>query len=134
VQRDGRAVSLHDWGAELLDQLAGICELLDAGDPARRYQRALARQSDKLRDQELTPAARLLRDLRRSGSGFAEYARTVAEQQRARLLDPAGHDPAVLAGLAAEAAESRVEQAALERADRGSFDEYLAHTLGPVFA
>lgn len=134
LQRDGRAVSLRDWGAELIDQLAGICELLDGDDPARPYRQALARQGDKLREQELTPAARLLGDLRGSGSGFAEYARTVAEQHRTRLLAAAGRDPEVLAGFAAEAAASLVEQAALERADRGSFDEYLARTLGPVFA
>lgn len=134
LQRDGRAVSLRDWGAELIDELAGICELLDAGDPARRYQRAVARQGDKLRDQELTPAARLLRDLRRSAVSFAEYTLTLSQQHRARLFDPAGHEPAVLAGFTAEAAESITEQAVIERADRGNFDEYLARILGPAFA
>lgn len=134
LQRAGRAVPLRDWGAELLDELVGICELLDAGDPARRYQRALARQAEKLQDQALTPAARLLRELQRSGVSFAEYTRTVSERYRARLLETSGHDPAVLAGFAAEAAESLLEQQVIERADKGSFDEYLARTLGPVFA
>ena len=132
--RSGRAVSLKQWGFELIDELTGICELLDAGDPARRYQRALARQRDKLLDQELTPSARLLREMRRSGVGFAEYTRTLSQQHRARLLDAAGRDAAALSGFAAEAAESMLEQAAIERADRSSFDDYLARTIGPGFA
>ena len=46
LQRDGRAlVTLAAWGAELLDELAGICELLDAGDPARPYASTLTRQA-----------------------------------------------------------------------------------------
>jgi glutamate--cysteine ligase len=134
LQRAGRAVALQEWGAELLDQLGGICELLDAGDPTRRYQRTLDRQVEKLRDAEMTPSARHLRELRRSGAGFSEYTRTLSEQHRARLLEPRGHEPAVLAGFAAEAAASLDEQAAIERADRGSFAEYLARTLGPNLA
>ncbi|MBS0388027.1 MAG: glutamate--cysteine ligase, partial [Proteobacteria bacterium] len=134
LQRGGRAISLQDWGGELLDQLAGVCELLDAGDPTRRYRRTLDRQAEKLRDAELTPSARLLRELRRSTVGYAEHARTLSEQHRARLLDAKGHEPAVLANFAEEAAASLEVQAALERAERGSFEEYLARTLGPDLA
>ena len=68
LQRDGRAVSLKAWGAELLDQLGGICELLDADDPGQPYRRALAKQLEKLRDPERTPSARHLQELRRAGS------------------------------------------------------------------
>ena len=132
LQRDGRAVSLKAWGAELLDQLGGICELLDAGAPGQPYRRALAKQLEKLRDPERTPSARHLQELRRSGSGFAEYTRVLSGQHRAQLLDNAGHDPAVQASFAAEAAASLLEQEALERNERGSFEEYLAHALEPV--
>jgi len=134
LQREGRAVALRDWAAELLDQLAGICELLDAGDPARRYGRSLQIQKEKLQDQSLTPSAKLLQALRGADVGFAEYTRSLSEAHRRRLLETGGHDPAVLAGFAAEAAESLVEQEVGERADRGSFEEYLAQALGPVFA
>ena len=134
LQRVGRAVPLQDWAAELLDQLSGICELLDAGDSTRRYRRALDRQAEKLRDAELTPSARHLRELRRAGVGFAEYTRTLSGQHRARLLDAKGHDASVLATFAAEAAASLQEQAVVERTERGSFEEYLARMLGPNLA
>ena len=134
LQRSGRAVSLQDWGAELLDQLVGVCELLDAGDFTRRYRRTLDRQVEKLRDAELTPSARHLRELRRNTAGFDEYTRTLSAQHRARLLDDKGHEAVVLENFAAEAAASLEVQAAGERAERGSFEEYLARTLGPDLA
>ena len=130
LQRAGRAVSLKAWGAELLDQLGGICELLDADDPGQPYRRALAKQLEKLRDPERTPSARHLQELRRSGAGFAEYTRTLSGQHLARLFDGAGRDSLLQAQFAAEAAESLLEQAAVERDDRGSFEEYLARALG----
>ncbi|HEV7432119.1 MAG TPA: glutamate--cysteine ligase [Steroidobacteraceae bacterium] len=132
LQRDGRAVSLKAWGAELLDQLGGICELLDAGDPAQSYRRALAKQLEKLRDPERTPSALHLQELRRSGSGFASYTLALSAQHRGRLLDVNGRDPSVQAEFAAEAAASLLEQETVERADRGSFAEYLARTLAPA--
>jgi glutamate--cysteine ligase len=131
LQRDGRAVSIKAWGAELLDQLGGICEMLDADDAGQPYRRALAMQLEKLRDPERTPSARHLQELRRSGSGFADYTRALSGQHRARLLDAAGRDPALQAEFAAEAADSLLEQEAVERADRGSFGEYLARVLAP---
>lgn len=134
LQRQGRAVTLREWGAELTDQLAGICELLDGGDPTRQYQRALTRQIEKLSEQELTPAARLLRELRRTGADYADYTCQLSAGHRQRLLDPAGHDPAVLARFADEVVESVRAQSAAERADRGSFDDYLAQVLGPEFS
>jgi glutamate--cysteine ligase len=132
LQRDGRAVSLKAWGAELLDQLGGICELLDADDPGQPYRRALAKQLEKLRDPERTPSARHLQELRRSGGGFAEYTRALSAQHCARLLEAAGHDQGLLAEFAVEAAESLREQEAVELADRGSFADYLAQVLGPI--
>ena len=132
LQRSGRAVSLKAWGAELLDQLGGICELLDADDPGQPYRRALAKQLEKLRDPERTPSARHLLELRRSGAGFAEYTLALSRQHQARLLDEAGRDAAVQAQFALEAADSLREQSAVERDDKGSFEEYLVRALGPI--
>jgi glutamate--cysteine ligase len=134
LDRDGRAVALSDWAAELLDSLQGVCELLDHGNAARRYQGALARQLAKLGDPELTPSARLLRELKSADGDFAAYTCAISAQHRTRLLAGAGHAAAVQQQFAAEAAESLIEQAVIERADRGSFEEYLRRTLGPDIA
>ncbi len=132
LRRDGRSVSLKSWGAELLDQLGGICELLDGDDPGQPYRRALAKQMEKLRDPERTPSARHLQELRRSGGGFAEYTRALSGAHRTRLLEQAGHDQAMQAQFATEAAASLVEQEAVEGSERGTFEEYLAHALEAV--
>ena len=134
LQREGRAVTLQAWGAELLEQLGGLCELLDAGDPAQPYRHTLARQAEKLRDPERTPSARHLHELRRSGTGFAEYTGTLSAQHRARLLDGSGRAATVQAQFTVEAEASLAEQAAVERNERGSFEEYLATMLGAVRA
>ena len=135
LQCEGRAVTLAAWGAELLDELAGICELLDAGDPARPYALTLARQAEKLRDPARTPSARLLQELRSSGGNFAEYTLALSAQHRARLSADPGRDAARQAQFAAEAEASFTEQAAVERAERGSFEEYLGRMLdGPATA
>jgi len=134
LERSGGAVPLKEWAAALLDELTGVCELLDGGDPARPYGEALLRQRDKLAEPALTPSARLLRELHQAGVGYAEYTRQLSAQHRARLLEPAGHDALALAGFSAEAAESLHEQELQEAADRGSFEEYLARALGPGFA
>src|SRR6202023_1088606 len=35
--REGNSVALREWARELLDSMAGICEILDRGDTARPY-------------------------------------------------------------------------------------------------
>jgi glutamate--cysteine ligase len=128
LQSEGRAVPMADWAGELLQQMEGICEMLDAGNPARPYLRMLARQEEKLRDPEATPSARHLQELRRSNAGFAEYTRALSERHRAQLLG-SEVDAALQAQFGIEAGASLVEQAALERDERGSFEDYLARML-----
>ena len=53
---------------------------------------------------------------------------------RLSVASPEGRDAALQAGFAAEAVESVREQAAIEAAERGSFEEYLARMLGPELA
>jgi glutamate--cysteine ligase len=108
--------------------------MLDGHDPAQPYRRALAKQLEKLRDPERTPSGRHLQELRRSGSSFAEYTRALSVQHCAQLRETAGRDAVMQAEFTTEAAESLREQEAAERADRGSFAQYLARALasGPT--
>ena len=70
LQHDGRAHSMLDWGREILDQMQGICELLDADDPKKPYTSSLAVQRAKFDDVALTPSARLIKELRDTGESF----------------------------------------------------------------
>ena len=128
LRRGHRDVPALAWAAELLESLEGICELLDAGDAARPYARALAAQRDALRQPQLLPAALQLRALEDGGLPFQEFGRQLAEAHRAEL-DPSRLSTARRWEFAAEAEESLAAQVAAEAAVRGGFDEYLRDRL-----
>jgi glutamate--cysteine ligase len=118
-----------DWARELLDQMQGICELLDEGDPARPYAAALATQAAKLDDVALTPSARLIKELRDTGESFFELALRMSRQHRNYFLELYPPNAARLAQFAGEAAESLEAARAVAAASTGSFEEYLASYL-----
>ncbi len=126
-------LALADWAAEILDQMQGICELLDAGDGARPYATALALQRAKLDDPALLPSARLLAEMRRQDAAFFEIAIGMSRMHRDYFLELPEPNPGRLAELAAEAADSLAEQARVEAADSLPFarfvERYLAGTL-----
>ena len=129
LQRDGRASPMLDWAREILDQMQGICELLDAGDPKRTYSTALAVQAAKLDDVTRTPSARLIAELRSTGESFFDLALRTSAAHKAYFLDLHPPDDARSAVFAEEARESLERAEALARAPRGDFDAYLASYL-----
>ena len=124
--RDGRSVPMRDWARELLDSMAGICEILDRGDPSRPYSLALATQAAKVEEVALTPSARMLAELGATGESFFDLALRMSRLHKEYFLDLYPPDEARLAEFTREAAESLAQQKAIEAADRGTFDEYLA--------
>jgi glutamate--cysteine ligase len=126
LERDGRQVPLADWAAEILDSMTGICELLDHGDATRPYTAALRAQQDKLEDVSRTPSARLLRELQSTGESFFAMALRMSNLHRDYFLSLAAPPAGRLAEFEVEAQESLVRQAAIEAADTGSFEDYLA--------
>ena len=124
--REGRSVPMQVWAAELLDSMTGICELLDRGDPAKPYAAALAAQSAKLTDVQLTPSARLLTELRSTGESFFELALRMSGMHKAYFRDLHTPNAQRLTELSVEAEESLRAQRAIEAADRIPFKQYLA--------
>ena len=126
LQHDGRAHSMLDWGREILDQMQGICELLDEGDASKPYSAALAVQAAKIKEVELTPSARLIRELRDTGESFFDLALRTSATHKAYFLDLYQPNEAVLRRFAEEAEESLQKAEAMAAAPRGDFDQYLA--------
>jgi glutamate--cysteine ligase len=122
--RDGRDVPLQAWARELLDSMAGICEILDRGDTARPYTEALAIQAAKIADPALTPSARLLAGLNDEES-FFDLALRMSREHKAYFLDLYPPNEERLKEFASEAQESLRAQRAIEASDRGTFGEYL---------
>jgi glutamate--cysteine ligase len=122
--RDGRDVPMLDWARELLDSMAGICEILDRGDAARPYTQALGIQAAKVADPTLTPSARLLAELS-GGESFFDLALRMSREHKAYFLDLYPPNEERLKEFGSEAQESLRAQRAIEASDRGTFDEYL---------
>jgi glutamate--cysteine ligase len=135
LQHGGRDVALQDWGLALLERMQAVAALLDAQAGGDEHMRSLAAQRDKLHDVELTPSARVLREVRSAGNSFAAFAlqqsRAQAEQFLARPLNAEQ-----FAALSAAAAESSAQQQAIEASQTGDFDTfvaaYRASTLGNI--
>jgi glutamate--cysteine ligase len=130
--RDGRNVSLRNWALELLDEMRGICEMLDHGERDRPYIAALEVQSAKVYDAALTPAARTLKELQGSGESFFEFALRMSQVHKSYFLDLYPPNEQQLAAFQQEAAASLERQAEIERTDSISFDQYLAQYLAPL--
>ncbi len=123
---DGRPQPLAAWAAQLLDEMRGLCEILDEGDPARPYTSALEAHRLKLDDVERTASARMLRELRESGESFFNFALRMSAGHKQYFLDLHPPNPQTMAAFAAEAAESLEARRRIEAADRVSFEEFLA--------
>ena len=114
------------WASEILDQMQGICELLDEGDSTKPYSSALAVQAAKIKEVELTPSARLIRELRDTGESFFDLALRTSATHKAYFLDLYQPNESVLRRFAEEAEESLRQAEAMAAAPRGDFDQYLA--------
>lgn len=124
LNRSGDPVPLGQWAREVLDAMGPVAELLDGRTGGPRA-KGLAVQRAKVADPELTPSARMLREMRENGEGFPEFAYRVSAEHRARLKGRALH-PERRALFARLAKESRRWQEEIEAADDLDFDTFLA--------
>jgi glutamate--cysteine ligase len=119
-------VSFNDWAGSLLDSMQGIAKLLDRAAGSTEYAASLAAQAAKVRDPELTPSARILREMRERDLPFFRlamaYSENWARYYRERAL------PADIADrFRAESRHSLDTQREIEAADNISFEQYLAN-------
>ncbi len=123
--RDGRSHPMLAWARELLEEMQGICELLDAGIPSRPYAAALAAQAAKVDQVALTPSARLMREMQSSGESFFQLALRMSNLHKSYFLELYAPNEQRLAELRTEAEESLRAQQEIEARDSMSFEQYL---------
>jgi glutamate--cysteine ligase len=129
LNRDGRKVPMLGWAGELLDDMQGICELLDHGEPSRPYATALEQQRAKINDVERTPSARMLAEMRETGESFFDLALRMSKLHKDYFLDLYPPNARRLEEFAAAAADSHEAQRRIEAGDKLNFDQYLAQYL-----
>ncbi|MGB5324191.1 MAG: glutamate--cysteine ligase [Pseudomonadales bacterium] len=130
-QKDSTA-PLQALATTMLEGIARVADKLDlaagCGDSQASkldsHHCAVQRQQEKLADNNLTPSATLLRELKNSGQSFTEfvYERSAGymHEHRARALQESRRNEFM--ALAEQSLES---QADIERADNMPFDAYL---------
>jgi len=126
LTRDGRNVPTLQWAREIIDQMQGICELLDEGDPQKPYAAALAVQAAKLDDVALTPSARLIKEIGETGESFFDLALRTSATHKGYFLDLHAPNEARLREFAAQAAESLEVAEAMASAPQKDFDVFIA--------
>jgi glutamate--cysteine ligase len=124
LQREDSSIAMQDWALELLDDMQPVAAMLDCG-VGEEYQQALAMQLAVVRDPELTPAARMLSELRDNKLSFVDYGLQIAEANRSYFLAQAPEHNVRREQLLEEARISLERQRAIEVADNLTFDEYI---------
>jgi glutamate--cysteine ligase len=124
LQQNGRPVELKAWATDLLDSIALVAEAMDAENGDSRFRNAVDMQRLKIMSPELTPSARVMRELEACNNSFTEFglrqSRRHAEYFHAqRLSDEKAQQFKDMAKSSFE------DQVRLEKADSGTFDEYI---------
>jgi len=117
---------LTDWARQLLDEMQGICELLDGADEAKPYTTALELQRAKLGDPARLPSSRLLAEMEREQVSFFDLALAMSRMHRDYFRDLYPPNEGRLGELATEAVDSLREQRAVEAADTLPFAAFVA--------
>lgn len=125
LQTDSGKQPMSDWASELFELMAPIAAMLDEVHQLQSYSTAMAAEWAKIQDPELTPSARVLREMREQGQPFFRiamgYSTTWAAQFRTEELAADVEER-----LTREAARSLQAQKDIEAADTISFEQYLS--------
>ena len=124
LSRNGEKIRLKAWADEIIDAMAGVCELLDEGEDHKPYAESRTVQAEKVKDPDRTPSARMLAEMRAQGEGFFHFALRMSQQHQAyfRSLPPNSERRAEFSKLAEK---SWLSQQEIEASDNESFSDYL---------
>ena len=134
-QGDGSLRPLQDWGQELLKDLQPVAERLDEAFPEHggAYAAALQMARQRLESPDTTPSARLLAELaanEEESLTALTLARSKAHRQHLLSL-PLPAD--VREAYTRMAQESFIEQADIEAADTGDYEQWRQQYITSVF-
>ena len=131
LQRGPERVTLADWAADIVAQLAPIADAMDAVEGGQAYSQALAAARAALAAPDTLPSARVLRAMRdEHHDSFVSFVRTRSADTRAQLL-ALPYPAALKARFDALAAASITEQKRIESMDSMPFEIYRQEYTSP---
>jgi len=124
LSREGHELGFADWANELLQEVSHAAALLDGVQQTQDHQAAVAAQQAKLTDPELTPSARVLREMRAAGKPFCAYTMAQSAATLAHFQQ-GGLSAERLAEMRLASRLSLERQSEIEAEDTVSFEEFV---------
>lgn len=122
--RGTHSIPMKTWAKEIISGSMACAKLLDQTKGISTYQESLVHQLAKLDNPELTPSARVLRDMEKHQQSFFTHTQMLAEQHR-RYFSTHHPQEEIRNNFIDMSEKSLREQAGLEQSQECSFDEYL---------
>jgi len=129
LQTGAGELTLEKWGSRLLADMEDVARTLNGAHVTSDYTAALAAQQARVADPELTPSARVLREMHERNLPFFRLAMAYSERWAQHFRDRP-LSPQACAQLREEARRSLQAQREIEAADSISFEQYLANFYG----
>lgn len=122
LQRGDESVSLHQWGAEILDRVGELCDLLDVAGQPKVYCNSLTRQLEKLHNPSQTPSGQMLQELFDNNEDFYSFGlrKSQEHKEQSQVLSAEKQKQ-----FDQSIEESIQKQAQIEASDNVSFKEFL---------
>lgn len=119
LKRQGKEISVLDWGMVLLDDLVQCVDLF-----GKDYRLALQNISTRLQNSQRTPSQTILNKMRTENTSFFSTIKTLSMQYKTQYQDQAINQ-VHFEELTELATKSAQEQQKIEQKDTLSFDDYL---------
>ncbi len=124
LSRMGKNNTLQTWALEIMQEMAGVCSLLDADDRDKPYSASLSKQTECVLEPDITPSARMLDDMHQDGESFHRFAERMS-RQHSHYYKKIQLSPAQEQFYQQTVQRSKEQQAEIEAADKVSFEQYL---------
>jgi len=122
--RGNEQIPLSEWAGELLTEMQSICDVLDKQNQTKKFSKALKHQMDAVAEVNLTPSARVLREMAENNECFFEFSSRISKQHEKQLRD-SELSKKDLEFFVEQVEQSVEKQRQSEVSDTDSFDEFL---------
>jgi glutamate--cysteine ligase len=86
LTRNGKNISIKEWGGEIIDVMQGYASLLDDVHGSDDYSHSLKNQKQAIDDPECTPSAIMLDEMSQNGEGFYQHAMRMSQQHHENFI------------------------------------------------
>jgi len=121
--KDGKIISLKDWGNYIIDDLLPIAATLDTNK--NQYTEAVDQMRDKINDPNQTLSGRLLDKIVNSNMSFIELGNNIGKANKMHYLNLNQAENTNWSFLEEEARVSHTQQKKLEKNDGESFEAFV---------